>query len=60
MYITCFNRNLLKCLHLLISSDFLFNILLSLMWLIMQSFSFRHNFDIAELALPETLSTTFH
>ena len=53
-------RTFLKCLHLVISSDFLFNMLLSLMWLITQSFSVKHNLQIVELALPWTLSTTFH
>ena len=38
-----FNKNLFKCLHLLISSDNLFNMLLSLMWLTIQRFSAKHN-----------------
>ena len=45
-------RTFLKCLRLLISSDFLLNMLLSLMWLIIQSFSVKHNLQIVELALP--------
>ena len=40
-----------KCLHLLISSDFLFSTLLSFMWLIIQSFSVTRNLHIAELGL---------
>ena len=59
-FFTCFNKNLFKCLQLLISFDFLFNTLLSLMWLIIQNFSVKHNLHIAELALPQTLWTTFH
>ena len=49
---TCFNKNFLKCLHLVISSDFLCNMLLSLVWLIIQSFSGKLNLHIVKLALP--------
>ena len=41
-----FKKNLFKCLHLLISSDFLFHGVLSIMWLIIQSFSITPTFEI--------------
>ena len=44
-------RTCLNVWIFLISSDFLFNMLLSLMWLIIQSFSVKHNLHIVNLAL---------
>ena len=58
-FFTCFNENLFKCLNLLISSDFLLNMLLSLMWLVIQCVSVKHNSHIAELGLPLTLINSF-
>ena len=55
-FFAIFSKNFYKCLHLLKSSDFLFNMVF-VVWLIIQSFSV--NLHIVELALPYTLSTTF-
>ena len=43
LFFTFANKNLFKCLHLLISSDFLFRRFLLLTSLIIHSFSIRHN-----------------
>ena len=51
-FFTCVNKNFFKCLHLLISSGFLFNMLLSLTWLIIRSFSVKQNLHFVELELP--------
>ena len=42
-FFTCFNNNLFECPHLSISSDVLFNMLLSLTSLIIQSFSVKRS-----------------
>ena len=52
MFLTFANKNLFKCLHLLISSDFLFRRSLLLINLIIHSFSVRYNWQIIELGFP--------
>ena len=55
MFFTFANKNLFKCLHLLIISDFLFRRSLLLRNLIIHSFSVTHNGQITELGFPLTL-----
>ena len=57
-FFTCFHKNLFKCLHLSISSDFLFNLLLSLIWSIIQSFSVKHKNALYESGFKEELKYT--
>ena len=54
LFFTFANKNLFKCLHLLISSDFLFRRSLLLGNLIIHGFSVIHNRQIIELGFPLT------
>ena len=54
MFFTFANKNLFKCLHLLISLDFLLRRSLLLRNLIIHGFSVIHNRQITELGFPLT------
>ena len=58
--LTFLNKCFFKYLHLLKSSDLLFNIFPSLIKLIIDSFSVKHNVRKSGLGLPYTFSITVH
>ena len=51
-FLTFFIKGFLKCLHLLISSNLLFNFFRSLVKLIIHSFPVKHNLHKSGLVLP--------
>ena len=59
-FLTFLNKCSFKCLHLVISFDFLFNIFLSLIKLIIHSFYVIHNLHKSGCKLPCTLAIIVH